>query len=109
MNSFMKFLSSPIGRIVMICFFAVVICTLLVLAVQTNVDVLIYAVAIVCGFFGWRALSKITANLFLWMSWTGWIAYFIIKGFLALAIGLVVAPFQISKMICNTISSRITT
>lgn len=107
MDGFMKFLASTAGRITMILFFAVVVFLLIFFAVMSDIDFLMFAVVGVCGFFGWKALSRLTANLFLWMSWMGWIIYFIVKGFLSVAIGLVVAPFQIAKMISNAVSDHV--
>lgn len=107
MNGFMKFLTTPGGRVAMTLFFAVVVFLLIFFAVMSDVDIMMFAVVAICGFFGWKALSRITANLFLWMSWVGWLVYFILKGFLSVMIGLVVAPFQIAKMISNSVSNRI--
>lgn len=45
--------------------------------------------------FGWSALNKITPNIFLFMSWFGWICYFVIKLFLAALIGIFVCPFKV--------------
>lgn len=108
MNGFLKFLTTPGGRIAMIFFFAVVVFMLIFLAVMSDADIMMFAVVALCGFFGWKALSRLTVNLFLWMNWVGWLFYFILKGFLSVTIGLVVAPFQLAKMISNSISSRLT-
>lgn len=108
MDGFKKFLTTPGGRVAMILFFAVVVFALIFIAVMSDLDIMMFAVVAVCGFFGWKALSRITVNLFLWMSWVGWLVYFILKGFLSVAIGLVVAPFQLAKMISNSISEHLT-
>lgn len=52
-----------------------------------------------CAPWGWSVLNKITPNIFLSMSWIGWIAYFIIKLALSTIIGVFIAPFQIYKSI----------
>lgn len=93
----------------MTLFFAAIVFFLIFFAVMSDVDFMMFIVVAVCAFFGWKALSKITSHFFLWMSWAGWLAYFIVKGFLAVAIGLVVAPFQIAKMISNSISNSLAT
>ena len=52
-------------------------------------------------FFGWRALNRIQPSMFLWMNFTGWMIYFVVKVILAIAVGLFVAPYQIAKAISN--------
>ena len=52
-----------------------------------------------CVPWGWRTLNKITPNIFLSMSWAGWLAYFMIKCCLSAMIGIFMAPFQIYKSI----------
>lgn len=45
--------------------------------------------------WGWSALNKITPNIFLFMSWIGWIIYFIVKLIISIIIGMFVTPFKI--------------
>lgn len=49
--------------------------------------------------WGWSALNKITPNLFLFMSWFGWVIYFVIKLIISMIIGMFVTPFKIYGII----------
>ncbi|MBE6757769.1 MAG: hypothetical protein E7552_04390 [Ruminococcaceae bacterium] len=65
---------------------------------------------IVFGFWavwGWKGLSKIQPNIFLIMPIAGWILYFVIKGFLAIFLGVFIAPYQISKMIRRYLQKKV--
>lgn len=46
--------------------------------------------------YGWSLLNRMTPNMFLWLSWIGWIVYFLIKLVLAYVIGV---PALIVKLI----------
>lgn len=48
---------------------------------------------------GWKSLSMIQPQIFLIMPIVGWIAYFVIKGFLSMLLGIFIAPYQIAKTI----------
>lgn len=54
---------------------------------------------LICAFFGWRALTAIQPEMFLWMSLFGWLMYFLIKFILSALIGVFIAPFKIGKWI----------
>ena len=56
--------------------------------------------------FGWKALSKITPDVFLLMPIGGWITYYIIKGILSFIVGFFVAPYVIAKGISTKLSDR---
>ena len=45
--------------------------------------------------YGWCILNSITPRMFLWMSWFGWIIYYLIKFILAFGIGIVALPIKI--------------
>lgn len=49
--------------------------------------------------WGWSALNKITPNIFLFMSWAGWLIYFMVKIILSMIIGMFVTPFKIYGII----------
>ncbi|MCB2339061.1 DUF2180 family protein [Clostridium estertheticum] len=49
--------------------------------------------------WGWSILSKITPNMFLFMSWIGWLIYFMVKLAIAVLIGMFVTPYKIYKII----------
>ncbi len=48
-------------------------------------------------FSGWRALNRITPNIFLVLPLLGWVFYFVFKFILALAIGWIVLPLKLIK------------
>ena len=54
---------------------------------------------LICAFFGWRALNQIQPAMFLWMSWLGWIIYFVLKFMLAAIVGIFVTPKVIGDSI----------
>lgn len=56
--------------------------------------------------WGWSALNRITPNIFLFMSWIGWIIYFIIKLTIAMIIGMFVTPFKIYGIVKGLSDSR---
>lgn len=49
--------------------------------------------------WGWSILTKITPKMFLFMSWIGWIIYFLYKIMISTMIGMFVTPFKIYKTI----------
>ncbi|MBE6768835.1 MAG: hypothetical protein E7549_08010 [Ruminococcaceae bacterium] len=49
--------------------------------------------------YGWAILNAITPSMFLWLSWVGWIIYFLIKLLLAYFIGLIALPIKLIKWI----------
>lgn len=106
-NKVKSFFASKAGRITITLLFLVLIWGFIFLLVELEAEYGAIALAVICGFFGWRALNRITPNIFLFMSWVGWLFYFTIKGSLAFLIGLFVAPFQISKWIANAIGNAL--
>ena len=65
----------------------------------------IFAVAFI--YFGWKALSRITPEIFVIMPVGGWIAYYVVKGFLSFFLGVFVAPFIIGKALSKKISDQL--
>lgn len=105
---FKKFLCSSGGRIGLIVAFYAVFLGLVVLLVSMfggGIPFLILAAAFV--YFGWRALAKITPNIFLIMPIGGWAIYFLIKGMLALAIGPFIAPYQLAKKTADAVQKSV--
>lgn len=49
--------------------------------------------------WGWRALNKITPDIFLFMPIVGWIIYFAIKAFLSVIIGWIAMPIKMIKSV----------
>lgn len=50
---------------------------------------------------GWRFLSGITPNVFLWLPILGWCIYFLIKGVLAYLLGIVLFPMNAAAAYLN--------
>ena len=49
--------------------------------------------------WGWSVLTRITPNMFLFLSWVGWIIYALLKFCLAAIIGMFVTPYKIYKIV----------
>lgn len=108
-NSFLTFLVSPLGKVVLIIvlYFAVMGASLGILRLFENVPIVAVIFALVFSYFGWQALSKITPNVFLIMPVGGWIAYYVVKGVLSFFLGVFVAPYVIAKKITNSIQNNL--
>lgn len=46
---------------------------------------------------GWKALNKITPNMFIWLPLAGWVIYYVVKFVLALLIGIIAVPVKTIK------------
>ena len=103
-NKVLDFLISPAGRIVITVVGMILIYGIIMIALESNSSFVLGVTLLTCTFFGWSALNKITPRIFIWMSITGWLIYFLIKGLLAVTIGVFVAPFQISKVLAEYIN-----
>lgn len=53
--------------------------------------------------YGWSILNSITPSMFVWMSWIGWIIYFLLKLVLAYFIGLIALPIKMFKWISELV------
>ncbi len=98
-----SFLKGSGGRIVITIIFAVIIWGLVLGGVAAEIPILTAIIAAVCAYFGWRILNAIQPSMFLWMSWVGWLFYFVFKFLLSVVIGLFVAPFSLGKTISDKI------
>ncbi|HBM99289.1 MAG TPA: hypothetical protein DD413_07655 [Ruminococcus sp.] len=56
--------------------------------------------------YGWSILNRITPAMFLWMSWVGWIVYFLIKLVIAYFIGIVALPIKLFQWISEIIKVK---
>lgn len=99
------FLLSKIGRFVMIVLGYVIILGIIYVGIVSGTQFLYWIMVLLCGYFGWRALNRITPDMFLIMSIGKWGIYYLVKGILSICIGVFVAPYQISKMIVNKLSN----
>lgn len=106
-QNFKTFLASSAGRIVLTAVFAVAIYGLVFAVTAAGADVVALIICIICGYFGWQALSRIQPSMFLWMSIAGWVVYFFIKGVLAVLIGVFIAPFVIGKKLSDQVAKSL--
>lgn len=104
-NKFLSFLKSSTGRLVLTVVLYLVIFGIEygLLAAFNNNSVVFVIIAVVMAYFGWKALNRITPNLFVIMPLGSWLWYYLIKGILSIFVGAFVAPYQIAKMITNNI------
>lgn len=92
------FFRSPLGGYVIIamCFAVIWGITLTLWFSGTDAAMI---VVLICAIFGWKALNQIQPAMFVWMSFMGWIIYFLIKFVLSALVGLFVAPWMLGKKI----------
>ena len=108
-RGFKAFLCSGIGKACMIMAMYAVILLLIVLCTNSNVGWLVIGIGLLCAVFGWKALNVITPNVFLIMPIGGWVIYCIVKGVLAVIIGMFVTPFVVAKKIIETVQEGLET
>ncbi len=106
-NKVKEFFTSFFGRLVITVIGIVVIYGILMAALASNHTAIMVITWVICAVLGWRALNKITPNLFLIGNMNFWIMYFLIKGIIAICIGALIAPFQISKIISDKIAESL--
>ena len=106
-SKFKEFLLSGTGKIAMIAVLCLVIWGIAIALIGTGSTIFMLIFSVLFIYFGWQALYKITPNVFIIMPIVGWIFYYLIKGILSLFIGVIVAPFQISKKITAKIQEGI--
>ena len=56
---------------------------------------------------GWKSLTRIQPSMFLILPVGGWIAYFLIKGFLSVILGVFVSPYYLAKLIIKKIDKNV--
>ena len=108
-NSFKEFLGSSIGKVCLILVLYVLIWGIMLFIVNVfeNMEYIGLVYALIFGIFGWKALNRIQPSIFLIMPLGGWLLYFVIKGVLAVVVGIFVAPFIISKKITENLQERL--
>ena len=106
-NNLIKFFASKAGKVAITVASAAIIYGLIIAALSTGAGALFWITAIACGYFGWKALNRITPDIFLFMSIAGWFVYFFIKGMLSVVIGAFVAPFKLGKMVSDYAHRRL--
>lgn len=97
-NGFKEFFASSLGKLVVMVVSGIIIYGLIIVGLSAATPVFIITM-LLCGYFGWKALNRITPSIFLVLSFTGWFIYFFVKGMLSVVVGAFVAPYQIGKML----------
>jgi hypothetical protein len=106
-NKFLRFLTSGIGRTIITIIVAVIIYPIIIACLNSNSDVILAIVLLVCAVFGWKSLNKITPEIFIWMSFAAWGTYLIVKGLLSIIIGAFVTPFVVGKLVASKATNLI--
>lgn len=96
-----EFLRSPAGQAGLIIFLYALIFGVFMLLITVINTFLAFLFAAVFGYFGWKSLDKIQPDIFLIMPIAGWVIYFLVKGFIAVIIGMFVTPFVIARKIAK--------
>ena len=108
MDKVKAFLTTPLGRFALTAILYVLIFGLLLLVISVfDAPALAVVFAVAFIYFGWKALSRITPEVFVIMPVGSWIVYFIVKGFLAFFLGVFVAPYVIGKKLSNIIADTL--
>lgn len=98
-QTILNLFASKVGKIALTIIIGMIVWGIMIsFMINENVPFLLVTIA-VCAFFGWKSLNKITSKIFLWMNFVGWIIYFVVKGFLSVLVGWIIAPFKIASMI----------
>ncbi len=103
-NRVKEFFTSTLGRVTVTIVSAIIIYGIMLISLESDSTVVLSITALTCVIFGWRALNKITPNIFLIGTMKFWLFYYLIKGVLSVFVGVFVAPFQIAKMISDKLS-----
>lgn len=75
---------------------------------QANIGIAILGGFLFAGIpWGWGALSRITPNIFLWMSLPGWVVYFMIKIWLSTIIGIFIMPYKIYRIVTELRAAKV--
>lgn len=104
---FKELLSSKGGYYGMIAILYAIIWGIMVALTSTNSTAIAFIYVAVFTFFGWKALNRITPDIFLFMPLVGWVIYFVAKFILSIVVGMFVAPFQIAKKISSSVQDNI--
>ena len=106
-KSIKAFFCSGVGKLVMVSvFYLLFLGVFLLIANFMNTFFAVVYVAIFL-YYGWKALNSIQPDMFLIMPIGGWVLYYLIKGIIALIIGMFVAPLAIANKIADYIQADI--
>lgn len=103
-NSFLSFLAGTAGRFLLTAIFIAIVFGAIYWMLSTENQALFIIVAIPCTYFGWKALNRITPDIFfIFNGFSGMILFYIFKGFISLLLGVFVTPFYLGKRISNAV------
>ena len=104
--SFKEFFSSDVGYYVLTFVLAIILWGITIGLLSSDGSAALI-VMLPCAYFGWKVLNSIQPEMFLWMTWVGWLIYFCIKFTIAVIIGVFVAPFKLARWIAAFISEML--
>jgi len=81
----------------------------LVIGVVTEMDigpVIVFGLWAACIPFGWKTLTKITPQMFVFLPLVGWLIYFGLKFALACVVGVVAMPIFVIKAISDLVTAK---
>ncbi len=106
-HKFKRFLCSKLGKVAMILIMYIIVLLIVMAIINTEADIILVPLILILAVSGWKALTKITPNIFLIMPIGGWLIYFLVKGVLSIAIGPFVFPFVVAKKIAESVQRSI--
>lgn len=101
-----NFFKSPLGKVILTATFIVLIYGGILLCLSFNQPLIALPIALAMTVFGWKKLGPTNPFLKIFASGNFLIFYYIFKLMLAVFIGYIVAPFQLSRMIVKHIESK---
>lgn len=102
-ESLKNFMESKMGVLALTVILFIIMLLLYVIIINLDLVPVLMILACAYAFLGWKALTKITPSLFIWMPLAGWALYFFVKLLLSVAVGYFVAPYQLAKIIRNAV------
>ncbi len=96
-----EFILSAVGRVIIFVVCYAVVFGLILGASALENPVIVMIVMIPLIIFGWRFINWITPSMFIWMSWTGWLIYFIIKLMVSVLLGAFIVPYHAAKYVLS--------
>lgn len=105
-SSSKNFFTSTMGKIVITAVLMLIIYGAIILISTSSLPILIIPLGLALLVFGWKTIGPTNPFLVIFASGNFLIFYYIFKVFIAFFIGYFVAPFKLSKIIVNAISSK---
>ena len=99
------------GQHLLTALFTVIAWMMMVGLMALGNPAIILAVFIVCGFFGWPKLYKLTPSLFIFavifISWTKLAIYGLVKAILSVLAGFFIVPYLIGRKLSDRLQKVI--